>query len=377
MPDDYTPSTPSAAEAGAVFENLSEADASAVLDSLSSAGGDAPGARGGSAEEVIPGLASLDEALEGADLAQMTDAQIRDFESGDPERVEAALAAVQPNAEPRDGPGEEVSALAPARVSIKALKPEDRARTVQALDLIRAGKAPADAFAEVFGSPGQAQDGDGFAQESTNGHDEGFDHSQTQMAAPQVAELEQHLTLLQHQYKQAKESYDPLATDLLEQMTDLKMDLREARREASVVSGHWQGQQAESHNRMMDQFSDLITDEDTGFVSCCDDEILLAEAKNDPILNHPDWPEKIGRRVIDKFFKGHAAQSPGHANGTSLIPPAPRHSMRLPGSPVGPGFSAGALSPQTAMAEIDKLTPEQQDAFIHSLDRLTSAKVRH
>ncbi len=377
MPDDYTPSTPSAAEAGAVFENLSEADASAVLESLSSSGGDAPGARDGSSEEVIPGLSSLDAALEGADLAQMPDAQIRDFESGDPERVEAALAAVQPNAEQRAGAGEDANALAPARVSIKALKPEDRARTVQALDMIRAGKSPADAFAEVFGITGQAHGGDGFTQEDASGYDEAFDYSQSQMAAPEVAELEQHLTLLQHQYKQAKESYDPMATDLLEQMTDLKMDLRDARREASAVSNQWLGQQSDSHNRMMDQFSDLITDENTGFVSCCDDEVLLAEAKNDPILNHPDWPEKIGRRVIDKFFKGHAAQSPGHARGTSLIPPAPRHSMRLPGSPVGPGFSAGALSPQTAMAEIDKLTPEQQDAFIHSLDRLTSVKVRH
>lgn len=370
MPDDYTPSTPSAAEAGAVFENLSEADASAVLDSLASAGGDAAGA---TPAEVVPGLASLDEALQGADLSKMTDAQIKDFESGDPERVEAALVAVQPQEEPRSGAGEEVSAFAPARVSIKALKPEDRARTVQALDLIRAGSTPADAFAEAFGIAAQAQAGNGFAQDEAPG----FDESQAQMAAPQVAELEQHLTLLQHQYKQAKESYDPAATDLLEQMTDLKMDLREARRQAAVMSDHWQGRQAESHNRMMDQFSDLITDEDTGFVSYCDDEILLAEAKSDPILNHPDWPEKIGRRVIDKFFKGHAANSPGHAKGTSLIPPAPRHSMRLPGSPVGPGFSAGALSPQTAMAEIDKLTPEQQDAFIHSLDRLTSVKVRH
>jgi len=374
MPDDHTPSTPSAAEAGAVFENLSEADASAVLDSLSSAGGDAPCA---APAEVIPGLSSLDEALEGADLSKMTDAQIRDFESGDPERVEAALAAVQPNAEPRIGTGEDASALVPARVSIKALNPEDRARTVQALDMIRAGKTPADAFAEAFGITGQAQGGDGFAQDGAAGYDEGFDYSPAPAAAPPVTELEQHLTLLQHQYKQAKESYDPAATDLLEQMTDLKMDLREARREAAVVNEHWQGRQAESHNRMMDQFSDLITDEDTGFVSYCDDEILLAEAKNDPILNHPDWPEKIGRRVIDKFFKGHAANSPGHAKGTSLIPPVPRHPVRIPGSPVGPGFSAGALSPQTAMAEIDKLTPEQQDAFIHSLDRLTSVKVRH
>ncbi|MCF7789420.1 MAG: hypothetical protein K9N47_25080 [Prosthecobacter sp.] len=370
MHEDYTPSNPSSAEAGGVFENLSEADASAVLDSLASAGGDAAGAA--SPSEVIPGLSSLDEALEGADLAQMTDAQVRDFESGDPERVEAALAAqMTPRA-----PGEE-SAMAPARVSIKALKPEDRARTVQALDLIRAGSSPAEAFAEAFGITGQAQAAEGDAQQDAPFYEETPDYSQAQAAVPQVAELEQHLSLLQQQYKQAKESYDPVASDIMEQMTDVKMDLREARREAAVVNNHWQGQQAESHTRAMDMFSDLITDEDTGFVNCCDDEIFLAEAKNDPILNHPDWPEKIGRRVIDKFFKGQAANSPGHARGMSLIPPAPRHSLRLPGSPVGPGFSAGALSPQTAMAEIDKLTPEQQDAFIHSLDKLTSAKVRH
>ncbi len=75
MPDDYTPSTPTTAEAGAVFENLSDADASAVLDSLS-AGGESSGAGGASSEAMIPGLASLDEALEGADLTKMTDAQI-------------------------------------------------------------------------------------------------------------------------------------------------------------------------------------------------------------------------------------------------------------------------------------------------------------
>ncbi len=374
MPDDYTPTTPSAAEAGAVFENLSETDASAVLESLS-AGGDAAGDRGGSSEEIIPGVASLDEVLEGADLAKMTDAQVADFESGDPERVEAALAAQMT---PRAA-GEE-SSVVPARVSIKALKPEDRARTVQALDLIRAGREPAEAFAEAFGIPGQRQTqgvADDAAQPAAADFYESPEYAQALSVAPQVAELEEHLTMLQHQYQKAKESYDPLAPDLIEQMTELKMDLRAARQEASVVHSHWQGQQAESHTRAMDMFSDLITEEGLDFVPHCDDEILLAEAKNDPILNHPDWPEKIGRRVIDKFFKGQAAQSPGHARGASQIPPAPRHTVRLSGSPVGPGFSAGALSPQTAMAEIDKLTPEQQDAFIHILDRLTSAKVRH
>ncbi len=384
MPDDYTPSTPTAAEAGSVFENLTEADASAVLESLSAADEGRGGAGDGEAMEAgIPGLGSLEEALGDADLTKMTDAQVADFESGDAERVEAALAAqMLPRAAGEEGGG------APARVSIKALKPEDRARTVQALDMIRAGMSPGEAFAEVFGMTGQAQgyahaaDDDaagegGFAQAGGGDFYAAPDFVQGIGDAPEVAGLEQHLSLLQGQYHAARESYDPSATDLLEQMTDVKMDLRDARREASVVNDSWQGGQADSHTRAMDSFSELITDTDSGFVTSCDDEILLAEAKNDPILNHPDWPEKIGRRVMDKFFTGHAAHSLGHARGASQIPPAPRHSVRLPGSPVGPGFSAGALSPQTAMAEIDKLTPEQQDAFIHSLDKLTSAKTRY
>ena len=133
----------------------------------------------------------------------------------------------------------------------------------------------------------------------------------------------------------------------------------------------------QSHARAMESFGGLIADERSGFLPLCDDEILLAEAKNDPILNQPDWPEKIGQRVVDKFFSGGAAHSPNSAGGLSWVPPVPRHSVRLPGSPVGPGFSAGSLSPETAMAEIDKLTPEQQDAFIQSLDHLTSRHSRH
>lgn len=385
MTDDVTSSAlaPAVAAAdtgaGGAFDNLSEADASAVLESLGGSGGGGGGdmAAGNEAagEAEIPGVGSLDEVLEGADLAKMTDAQVADFESGDPERVEAALAAqMLPRA-----PGEEGAMGGPARVSIKALKPGDRARTVQALDLIRAGRAPAEAFAEAFGIAAQMQGGgddDAAAQQAVADPYAAGGFAPVPGAAPQVTELEGRLSTLQQQYREAKETYDPGAADILERITDVKLDLREARRDAAVVSHEWQGMQAESHTRAMAQFADLIADERSGFVPFCDDEILLAQAKGDPMLNEPDWPEKIGRRVMDKFFQGHAAHSPGLSRGASQMPSAPRHAVRLPGSPVGPGFSAGGLSPQTAMAEIDKLTPEQQDAFIRSLDKLTVAKTR-
>jgi hypothetical protein len=308
----------------------------------------APAAGGGAAP--LP-----DEVLESADITQMTDAEVADFESGDPERVHAALTKKS---------GED----GPSRVSIKALKPEDRARTVQALDLIRAGTAPADAFAEVFGigalPPAVASAVSETAPEA-------------QSARGQVKDLEGHLVWLQQQYRDAKNAYDPVATDILEEMTDLKMDLREARRESAVVTQTWMSDQSESHARAMEEYGGMIADPNSSFLPYCDDEILLAEARNDPMLLEPDWPEKIGERVMDKFFRGQAAHSPNPARGLSQIPPAPRQSVRLPGSPVGPGFSAGSLSPQTALAELDRLTPEQQDAFIQSLDHLTSRHPRH
>jgi len=376
-PATASPSPADAASDAIVFSSLTEADASAVLSSLSSEAGSA--AEAAAQQESGATTSALDQALQHTDLTRISDAQLADLESGDPYLIQAALdAAHDPQAgDAADGTAPAEALTGPARVSIKALKPADRARTVRALDLIRAGHAPAEAFAEVFGTSGVPQEA-AYAPEYTQPQAAYEQETSAATAVvpevfPQVAQLETQLSRLQQQYRTAKETYDPAATDLLEQMTDVKMDLREARREATAVTGEWMSSQAQSHSRAMDDFSHLISDAGSTFLPHCDDEILLAEAKNDPILNHPDWPEKIGRRVMDKFFSGHAAYSPGSARGLSGLPPAPRHAVRLPGSPVGHAFSAGALSPQTAMAEIDRLTPEQQESFIRSLDRLTSA----
>lgn len=372
-----SPSTPNAASDAAVLSSLTEADAGAVLGSLSAEAESASSAV--AADEDAGTRSALDQMLEHTDLTRISDMQMADLESGDPERIEAALAAAQlPEAPEADGASAEGPAAAltgPARVSIKALKPADRARTVRALDLIRAGHTPAEAFAEVFGISGAPQQVQAHEEQpyvDVQAQQEVADPFSAE-AFPQLAQLEGQLSHLQQQYRTAKETYDPAATDLLEQMTDVKMDLRDARREAAAVSNEWMGHQTHSLTRAMDQFSNLIADESSGFLPHCDDEILLAEAKMDPVLDQPDWPEKIGRRVIEKFYSGHAARSPSSARGAFHVPPAPRQSVRLPGSPVGHAFSAGALSPQTALAEIDQLTPDMQDAFIRSLDRLTSA----
>lgn len=339
---------------------------------------------------------TLDEAMEGIDFANLTDEQHAAFESGDFSKL-GGVAPVA-NTEPENEDAENMRAESPTgarqaaitaqtpeelaaagdklggRVSIKVLKPEDRARTVRALDLVRGGKTPADAFAEVFGITGQP------ATAQPAGEKPAQDASQppAKPAAPSVASMEAELATLQAKYKEAKEAYDPAATDLLEQLTDLKMDLREARRDHSNKEAAWQASVMASQTRVLDMYSEYFTDESTGFAGFCDDEVLLAEAKNDPIMFQPDWPEKIGQRVMSKYFKGNAAKSAAPVNDEpqTQIPPAPRNSVRLPGSPVGSSFTAGSLSPVVALAEIDKLTPAQQDEVLKSLDVMTSQQRR-
>lgn len=73
----------------------------------------------------------------------------------------------------------------------------------------------------------------------------------------------------------------------------------------------WHKEQAESQERVKIKYAELMIDAKSGFVQRCDDEVLLAEAKNDPIMFQPDWCEKIAERVIEKFYK----QGSSHGNG--------------------------------------------------------------
>jgi hypothetical protein len=330
---------------------------------------------------------TVDEALQGfgKGAALFDEKIVEELESGDPERIAVALgrapkvsapvedAPAVPNPTPTE-PVKSAEEIAgeKQRVSIKALKPEDRARTVQALELIRTGaKTPAEAFAEVFGIQPQAAPvapAAAPAQAAPVVEPPAAVH-------PKVAELEAQLATLQEQYRQAKSAFDPNAADFLEQMQDVKIDLRDARREAAAEAQQvqtqaqyvqqWRADEAASNARALDQFSDIITSTaDLGrdsFMTRWDVEFFLAQSQSDPILQQADWPEKIGQRTYDNHFKGKAANSPEPARGASpTIPPAPRPGVRLPGSPVGSGYAAGGLSQQAAMAAFAELPADMQ-----------------
>lgn len=331
---------------------------------------------------------TLDEAMAQVNLDHMNESQVADLESGDPARIAKALGLDSPAPKNDDAaPASNNNAPAnngedaPERVSIKALPTAERAKLVKALASVRSGKAPAEAFAEAFGvTPQQAPaanaaDPDGEANPAPAQQQQPETPTQSKPFAAKVTELETKLATLRAEYESKRAEYDPTAQDTLAEMQDVKLDLRDAKREAEQEAREeqaWMSEQAASHQRAMSQYADLIT-ESPDFLEYCEAEIVLAERKNDPVMSRPDWPENIAKRVSEKYFNGKAANSSASAKDSyNPIPPAPNQRVRIPGSPVGPAFAPGTLTTETALAEFDKLTPEQQEAAMQEIAKLTS-----
>lgn len=73
--------------------------------------------------------------------------------------------------------------------------------------------------------------------------------------------------------------------------------------QAELESAKFEKLEIESRRRALQKFGHLYSDPKTGFADYTDDEVILAEAKQDPVLDSPDWPEKIAERVMAKYFK--------------------------------------------------------------------------
>lgn len=308
-------------------------------------------------------------------LGELSAAQLQAIENGDfsslasdAPKSEDKKPEPQPQPEPKpDAKGDEKPAAIkndPAnihRLSLGGIAPEARAKLVQFTTLVKGGMSEAEASAQVFGTPKAAEapkEGDKPADPAPD-------------APPAVPEsiksIEDAITAKKAEIARVKGEYGD-TTDLLEQLSDLKLDLREAKREherATATQASFQAEVRKSLDKVMADHSDLWTDvkpgqEKSAFESYCDDEFLLADAKNDPVLQRPDWPEHIAKRVLDKFFKGRGVNNADPENEDPAIPPLPKQSVRLPGSLTGTTDAPGVLTPGNIMAQFDTLTDEQQ-----------------
>lgn len=247
------------------------------------------------------------------------------------------------------------------RISLGGMAPESRAKLVQFTTLVKSGMSEAEASAQVYGATKAAEapkEGDKTVEKAPD-------------AAPEVPEsiksIESAIEAKKAEIAKVKEAYGD-STDLLEELQDLKLDLREAKREherASATQASFQADVQKSLEKVMSEHADLWTDVKPGqtmseFESYCEDEYLLATAKNDPVMQRPDWPENIAKRVMDKFFKGRGANSADPGDDDPPIPPLPKQAVRLPGSLTGNPDAPGVFTPGNIEAQFDTLSEEQQ-----------------
>lgn len=334
---------------------------------------------------------TLEQALDAVALEEMTEVEVAELESGDAARMAAVLKVKETPAAGRSD-AEDGSGL--NRVSIKALPPALRLKLVTAISRTRDGGDFEQALREVFplaaqaqggGDGGGAHGGQAIYQNLPGGvEDPGgpaaapdIDPGRPEARPTGVLELETRLADVRAEYDRAKAEYDPRAQDLLEEMMEVKLDLREAQR---AQAGFMQGQRT-SYERAMAEHADLMADAESPFLDLCDMTISLAERNNDPILTVPDWPERIAKQVRGRFFTGAAARSVARSGGGRQqqqvpVPPAPQQRVRLPGSPVGNGFAPGSITPETALAEFDQLAPEEQEAALAEIARVTDGRRR-
>jgi hypothetical protein len=324
---------------------------------------------------------SLDEAMASVNFDSLTGEQAADLTSGDPVKIAAALgmkeplnpvAKVEPKVEPANQDDEVAPTRALDRISIKSLSPEDKARTLLAIEAVRAGKSPKDAFADAFGIGGEQTPSTPVAPAESPAN------APVEVVAPAVTELQSKLDSLIAKRDQARAEFSPTAEEDSDAIMELRIDIRDAKREALMEQARlatFEAQANESHARAFDKYAAIINDADSNFNDFADVQISLAQKNNDPILARPDWPEKIADRVYDKYFKARGANSTGGLNDVSaIIPPAPKNDVRFSGSPIGPTSSAGVMTPLIAEAEFSKLDQSQQDAVMSQLERLTSKK---
>lgn len=310
----------------------------------------------------------LELAIASVDLGLLDEGQVEDLESGDPEKVEKAVRAAQ---------REEVARMAededrlPGRISLKAIPTAEEKRClIEATQMLRDGRASSLREALDLASGTTGPD----AAEPAQDRDGKLEANEEKLPAAN-SDLQMRIDELERQRKHCRDIYDfEQADQLLAQIVEARAEMRESRREQQVVSARVEEfamAEDSSRERALQRYADFLETPDSEFNDWLDVEIALAEKRNDPILNSPDWPEKIA----DRTFQRHMVRSGGGTadferdRGLHASRPSGRTGVRMPGSPVGGGANSMALTASAAMSEFERLSPEEQKDVLDRLDR--------
>lgn len=332
------------------------------------------------------------DLLSKVDITKLTDAQLDEFTSGDQTRIQAVLDELgikddtpPPAPKAPEPPAPKADAIQQPqpqadkelnRISLKAVKnPEDRLKLAEAVQLVRDGKfeTMSDALASVFKIAPKAADPQPGEQQP--------EPAQPAAQSDEITQLEEQIDALNAEIEKAAEEYD-YKTERTKSRELTKLEVRlavakeKAEREAAAKQTQdagWKQAEEASRARVMDRFGEQMTDPSSEFADYVEAEIILAERKNDTILQTPDWPEKIAERVNSKYFGGKpAAHSPVDEPDEPTIPAPPPKGVRMPGTPLGSQSQPVAMSVQDALAQLDRLPEEQRLEVLAMAEKLSS-----
>ena len=296
-------------------------------------------------------------------LSTMSAAEIEAIESGqvpavapEPE-VEAKPSEAAPEIKKEEPATPERDPGKVGRLSLSGLTPEARGKMVEFKTLVAGGMPEDQAAAKIFGvtQPEQKQE----------------EPAATAEVVPpeppaELKAIQDEVAAKMEEIKQIKAAFGD-STDAIIELNRLERKLEKAQeqheRQASTEQ-QFQAEADKSLRRAMSEHSELWSNAKAGFAEKCDDEFVLAQHKNDPILDQPDWPEKIANRVKEKFFSRSDVQNAGDDDEEPTIPPLPNQQVRLPGSLTGTTAVPGTLSESGLLAAFDSLTQEQKDAVL-------------
>lgn len=310
----------------------------------------------------------LELAIASVDLGLLDEGQVEDLESGDPERVGKAVRAAQREEGARMAEDED---RLPGRISLKAIPTaEEKRYLIEATQMLRDGRASSLREALDLASGGAPVD---IAQPSQSMDAKA--KANEEIRTGEDSDLQVRLEELERQRRHCRDIYDfEQADQLLAQIVETRAEMRESRKEQQAVSARvaeFAAAEDSSRERALQRYAQYLETADSEFNDWLEVEVALAEKRNDPILNTPDWPEKIA----DRTFQRHMARTEGGTadferdGGLQSSRPAGRLGVRMPGSPVGGGANSMALTASAAMSEFERLSPEEQKDVLDRLDR--------
>lgn len=261
--------------------------------------------------------------------------------------------------------------------------PKNEADTIRQIrDMIAEGGATsvAEAVQKLGGAP---------VKPKAESADDGGGRSEAEVAEPsqpkqsddqEVAGIEAEIQKLEAEKEEALSEYDsPTAIKIAERIMDLKLDLREAKRNATQREAQaktFVEQQTAFIQQAMDQFPDL-NDEGSLFYEMFTEARRAEEHPQspDPVMDRPDWAIVLGNRVKERINRIGGRQQPQHRQeateprrsapaGTIPQPPAPRQTARPTGQLAPSGSPTEPISREEASNRIQSLSLKDLDRLM-------------